>query len=969
MTRMNASPDRDLFLAAMVDDAADGQRVLWVGDAHSAGPWTVATRAERVVVLDTGDGEYPEREETDGELVVRAFSDGPPSDPYDVAVVAELSVFRSLRPALERLERLVGDGLLILATDPERGLEPEFVQDCVRDVFGAGRWFGQSGFVGDTVAELGADEVRAAAVDAGLVRGASSVGRFIAVVGGDRDRLPGYLVVQTAAGSDAVESATSSSSALRDLGTGRQDEDHDVDAPDSEDDDELEELREQLEASEEYAEEVERALAARDAALARAEDELDRLRDELTARSASPASVDDAPESDAYDDLEQRLREVGRRAAALEQEIDRRGTLVRDAVEEADRLRRKLGDGGGQSRAATGAVLPAPALTGPSLAEHARLAAELDAARFENDALRVALEGASGERAAALELVEAELMGRVRGLRARVAEVSELYDTARARLALTEADVDDARERERRLLGEIGELRERFEFELIRARSAEREPAALPDEVREHIAALTRSEAALSQRVSALSLQLAAARDLAAGAPFEGRIRALEGEVAGLRLRLDERERALADIGRVGLLAAEEAPKAAAPAVTADVVSPRDAGRGEPHPAGALAEELATRLQAANDAIDQLRTQLGLKDGLITRLQLELSDNEATTRSSEAEAHRLREESERLRGALLAASAAVDERDTLRRENESLAKNVTEPSRVQALERARDEAKAAAEAALQELLAARAETKKHAAASDASEALKAERDVLLGRVAQAIQARDEARLALRETHAILAEARLDTESPPRTPTAVGIDAPSEEEGGDDAPASTSREAEDAVQAYLERLETLESELAGQETLMRSLTAQLEERDDRIRALDRRLAGVSPEGSDAEASKRTLLELEERVARLSEELHNERTSRLGAQRRVEQLERTTEAAPDVSDMLARLKARESDLNAAEARAKSAQRDVDSLRAVLREASEGVEALLSSATASGDPATAQRLGELLTQLGRF
>ena len=111
------------------------------------------------------------------------------------------------------------------------------------------------------------------------------------------------------------------------------------------------------------------------------------------------------------------------------------------------------------------------------------------------------------------------------------------------------------------------------------------------------------------------------------------------------------------------------------------------------------------------------------------------------------------------------------------------------------------------------------------------------------------------------------------------------------------------------------------------------------------------------------------ELEERVARLSEELHNERTSRLGAQRRVEQLERTTEAAPDVSDMLARLKARESDLNAAEARAKSAQRDVDSLRAVLREASEGVEALLSSATASGDPATAQRLGELLTQLGRF
>lgn len=151
--------------------------------------------------------------------------------------------------------------------------------------------------------------------------------------------------------------------------------------------------------------------------------------------------------------------------------------------------------------------------------------------------------------------------------------------------------------------------------------------------------------------------------------------------------------------------------------------------------------------------------------------------------------------------------------------------------------------------------------------------------------------------------------------------------------------------------------------------MRSLTAQLEERDDRIRALDRRLAGASPAGSEEEASKRTLLELEERVARLSEELHNERSTRLTAQRRAEQLERSVEASADIAEMAARLKAREGDLGAAEARAKSAQRDVESLRAVLREASAGVEALLSSATAGGDPVTAQRLGELLTQLGRF
>jgi hypothetical protein len=379
--------------------------------------------------------------------------------------------------------------------------------------------------------------------------------------------------------------------------------------------------------------------------------------------------------------------------------------------------------------------------------------------------------------------------------------------------------------------------------------------------------------------------------------------------------------------------------------------------------------ELAHRLRSADDTIDAMRTQLGLKDGLITRLQLELSDNESVSRTSESDAHRLRDENERLREALLSASAAVDERDALQREVESLSKSVVEPGRIHTLERARDEAKAAAEAALQELLAARSEVRKHAAASDASEALKAERDVLLGRVAQAIQARDEARLALRETHAILAGVSLAGVTP-RTTTAVGIEAPGDDDDlGTSIASGPSSEAQDAVAAYLERLQTLESELSGQETLMRSLTAQLEERDDRIRALDRRLGGASPVASDEESTKRAMLELEERATRLSEELQNERASRLAAQRRVEQVERTNEAAPDLSELNSRLRVRETELDAAEARAKSAARDVESLRAVVRDASSSLEGLLSSATASGDPATAQRLGELLTQLARF
>ena len=53
-----------------------------------------------------------------------------------------------------------------------------------------------------------------------------------------------------------------------------------------------------------------------------------------------------------------------------------------------------------------------------------------------------------------------------------------------------------------------------------------------------------------------------------------------------------------------------------------------------------------SRLRAANDTIDAMSRQLGLKDGLITRLQLELSDNESVARTSESDAHRLRDENE-----------------------------------------------------------------------------------------------------------------------------------------------------------------------------------------------------------------------------------------------------------------------------------------------------------------------------------
>src|SRR5690606_33327654 len=92
----------------------------------------------------------------------------------------------------------------------------------------------------------------------------------------------------------------------------------------------------------------------------------------------------------------------------------------------------------------------------------------------------------------------------------------------------------------------------------------------------------------------------------------------------------------------------------------------------------------------------------------------------------------------------------------------------------------------------------------------------------------------------------------------------------------DADAATVRELR-------ERIARLDAEAADREVLLRSLTAQLQERDDRIRALERLRAQGGGDG-DAIALQQRLLEMEERVARLSEELEHERDARRRAEGR-------------------------------------------------------------------------------------
>lgn len=86
-----------------------------------------------------------------------------------------------------------------------------------------------------------------------------------------------------------------------------------------------------------------------------------------------------------------------------------------------------------------------------------------------------------------------------------------------------------------------------------------------------------------------------------------------------------------------------------------------------------------------------------------------------------------------------------------------------------------------------------------------------------------------------------------------------------------------------VGALRKRLFELDGLAADRELMFRSLTAQLQERDDRIRALERLREVAGPGGEDADQLRRRLLEMEERVARLSDELENEREARRRAGR--------------------------------------------------------------------------------------
>ncbi|HBQ12474.1 MAG TPA: hypothetical protein DEF51_15430, partial [Myxococcales bacterium] len=222
-------------------------------------------------------------------------------------------------------------------------------------------------------------------------------------------------------------------------------------------------------------------------------DELRAEAESLSKQLARPVAEDSG--DDEYVRLETALHERGQELTQARAEIERRGVLVRDLVEEMRTLRKhgSVYPGAGGSEPPPGGLGGFGVRTTMEIhpdAMHAALHGQVAdaveravAAEAERTALQFRLDEVRGELAvaenrAAQETdergrIEAALRGTVRGLNARLAEVTEMYQLTQARLALCEEDRSSAERRAHERERQMAELREQLELEMARYRVRE----------------------------------------------------------------------------------------------------------------------------------------------------------------------------------------------------------------------------------------------------------------------------------------------------------------------------------------------------------------------------------------------------------------------------------------------------------------------------------------------------------------
>lgn len=929
MTRHASESDfAELALAVYLEELVRGKRVLYVGDPESGALERLA-RAARSIDLVTPRARA-RGTRRGGRVQPRRWPGPDETGRWDVVIAPDLGAAGLADESKigEASRWLASSGVLVAGTsDPSvaAGLSYEELFDLVDASFESVRMIGQAPFNGYSVVDFAPPGELEVTFDGSLLEGSGERAQRYYALCAERDVvLDAYAVVQVpgAVSSGAVSSGAVSSGAAQ-----RRD-------PRA-----LREQQDALDAASVHAEEMERELEGVRADLVRSQKELEqataresaaqaereRLVDAQKALEAQIAALRTEESFDAeYAQLEASLAERARELTELRAEADRRATIVRDLVEELRAQRTAEARPGSQrppppdgleplSRAMHAQLDEAVQRAVAAEAERAQLAFKLDEVRGE---LAIA-ESRSREELEELRRLEAALRGTVRGLNARLAEVIELHQLTQARLALAEDDRNAAEARNRRLVRELAEVREQVELGIATKAvetSAERELGEVGRLVAENAELVARQKQALIEaekareafelieqrvegmrrgyetRIAELCTELEvlgadAERALLTTGELRAKLEAkdrteaaLRGELAGVHLRLADREAAVAELKKKS----GDAVTGEVDALRSELASAREGTERLARDAAARAKaEAESEIARAREDADKARAALAkatedaarsngaaeaelarAKDGIETlRAQLARASEDASHANGEAEAElaRARETIAQLRAELEQSDRTADTSGVVAARDALAARLQRELAdaheRRRGLERRLDDCGAKLIALREELEAARAvsEVRSHEEQREVGE--------LKERADRAERERLAALEGLEEARAILEKLALDV-------------------GPSSGPAGESDAA--AVRQLRERVARLDAEAADREVLLRSLTAQLQERDDRLRALER--APSAGENADARALHEKLLEMEERVERLTEELEHERDARRRAEGR-------------------------------------------------------------------------------------
>ncbi len=917
----NQRDHADLALVVYLEELLRDRRVLLVGDtsARVERRLSDAARTVDVVVAPSASaaGSRERRVRRRG-LPLRAWPTPAEKGTWDAIIIPDLvAAGLSDSARFDEIAALVPDGILIAAIDAN-GDEPSYeaFYALVSARFEGSRMLGQAPLSGYALAELGATTADVA-YDASSAELAPA--RFVAVAAPRSVAIDGYAVIATPRVAEAERAAPVEPRHER----------------------EAEAVRTRLEHSEKRLEQAQREIARNAQKLDEARHEQVRLEDTLRAQQAD-VEADDTRESasvraarDECDVFEGRLRAAAREVTSLRAENERRGVLVRDLVEE---LRRN-------STQASLAVVPSRGEVDAELgrAQEAlstaqRRAVEAEARRaelaFRVDELTADLASIGqthDARTAQLVREHAASQGAAHGLLAQVGELSELRLVAESRLALVEDDLRRSRDQSRDLERRLGEMEEQLEVARMQRPGAPVESGGDPAregqlfgallKAREELAALRDERIELVGEVARLrtALEIAAHEGDAGLAEARRRASALEAE-ANLRAgQLEHRNTELANVREerdslatrvVALESVIPPPMAAEPVRDEALEQELDAIRGE---CAGLTLRAQNADAAADAALERARA-----------LEAKIATSEAAAR---ADARRAAE---------LASKLAA--RDALVSRLQTDLGHVSE----------RHAASERTATALEARLASASESigAIEAVSSVRSDEERRERDAIVidlsserTRAARLDTERASALEALRDVRESLARLQAGLAEPTRG----GASIPTAPEG-----------------IYREEIARLARDADDREVMLRSLTAQLEERDDRIRALERVARGDT---ASVDATKR--IETEERVARLTAELAEERRAR----ERVEAASASVSREAELRRLEQLIGDRDAQMMLLEGRVEGASREERAMRDVFAEARASIETILAHLGGDRQGEAVEHAAELLRSLRKY